>query len=503
MPGKQITKQQEKIYMSSRKSGNSQSLSAAKAGISERSGRLIEQGKRKPAKQHEWRTRKDPFAAVWASELVPMLEQSPELLPITLLEYLQEKYGSEYPDSKLRSLERRVKLWRAQYGPNREVMFRQEHPPGRQGLSDFTHLKGVVITISGVLYKHILYHFRLACSGWSHVKAIEGGESFTALAEGLQEALWRLGGVPFEHRTDSLSAAFKNLSDSEQEDITQRYTALCQHYGMIATRNNRGVSHENGSIESPHGHIKRRIKQALLLRGSNDFASKQAYQEWLDCVINQHNRRNTKNIAAERLALQPLPTYKTADFTEVPARVSMSSTIDVRRVTYTVPSRLEGECLRVHLYHDRLECFLGATHIVILSRAYPTGKTNRARNIDYRHVIHSLIKKPQAFRFSALRDDLLPTETYRKIWAHVEKNIRGKAACKLIVGLLHLATVHDCEKELGDTVMSLIANNKPLSLPALQQQFAKEQQQVPLIEVNQHSLGSYSELTVDKEAVHG
>jgi hypothetical protein len=382
-------------------------------------------------------------------------------------------------------------------------MFRQEHPPGRQGLSDFTHLKDVVITINGTPYQHLLYHFRLACSGWSHMKVIEGGESFTALAEGLQEALWRLGGVPFEHRTDSLSAAFKNLSDSEQEDITQRYEQLCQHYGMIATRNNRGVSHENGSVESPHGHIKRRIKQALLLRGSNEFDSKQAYQTWLDGVIHQHNRRNTKNITTERMALQPLPTYKTTDFTEVSARVSSSSTIDVRRVTYTVPSRLEGECLRVHLYHDRLECFLGATHLITLSRVYPIGKTGRARNIDYRHIINSLAKKPQAFRFSTLRDNLLPTATYKQIWTYVERNIRGKAACKFMVGLLHLAANHDCEKALGDAVMLLIANKKPLSLSALQQQFAKASCELPLIEVNQHHLDSYQVLCSDKEVANG
>jgi len=489
--------------MSSRNLGKTQRVSAAKAGISERSGRKIEQGKLRPVKQHDWKTRQDPFVAVWSQELVPMLECSPELLPITLLEYLQEKYGDEYPDSKLRTLERRVKLWRAQYGPDKEVMFRQEHPPGRQGLSDFTQLKDVVITINGTPYRHLLYHFRLACSGWSHVKVIEGGESFTALAEGLQEALWRLGGVPFEHRTDSLSAAFKNLSDSEQEDITQRYEQLCQHYGMIATRNNRGVSHENGSIESPHVHIKRRIKQALLLRGSNEFDSKSAYQTWLDGVIHQHNRRNAKNITTERMALQPLPTYKTTDFTEVAARVSSSSTIDVRRVTYTVPSRLEGECLRIHLYHDRLECFLGATHLITLSRVYPIGKTNRARHIDYRHVIHSLAKKPQAFRFSTLREDLLPTTTYKQIWAHVERNIHGKAACKFMVGLLHLAANHDCEKALGDTVMSLITNKKSLSLSALQQQFAKAACELPLIEVNQHRLDSYQVLCGDKEVVNG
>jgi hypothetical protein len=112
-----------------------------------------------------------------------------------------------------------------------------------------------------------------------------GGESFSALAEGLQAALWRLGGAPLEHRTDSLSAAFKNLSLEAQEDLTERYEALCRHYAMVATRNNRGRSHENGAVESPHGHIKRRIAQALLLRGSADFASLEDNRQWLDALV--------------------------------------------------------------------------------------------------------------------------------------------------------------------------------------------------------------------------
>ena len=193
--------------------------------------------------------------------------------------------------------------------------------------------------------------FRLSFCGWSYLKIIQGGESYTALTESLQEALWRLGGSPWEHRTDSLSAAFKNCTQDAREDITQRYAQFCQHYGMRATRNNPGVSHENGSIESPHGHLKRRIEQALLLRGSCDFDSPEAYQSWLNEVVTQHNRRHAEHLQLERRYLNPLPTAKTVDFTELCVRVSTSSTIDIGRVTYTVPSRLIGERLRVHLYH--------------------------------------------------------------------------------------------------------------------------------------------------------
>lgn len=263
MSGKRINRQQEQLYMTLRKSGMSQLTSAVKSGISERSGRAIETGERvSPLKAHNWRTRKDPFEAVWSTELVPMLEAAPGLQALTLLEHLQLNYSEQYPDKLLRTLQRRVKRWRAISGPTQEVIFRQTHEPGRLGLSDFTQLKKIKITINDEEFSHLLYHFRLSYSGWSHMKVIIGGESFSALAEGLQEALWRLGGSPRVHRTDSLSAAFKNMTCDEQQDMTDRYTDFCKHYKMEATRNNPGVSHENGSIESPHGHIKRRIEQA-------------------------------------------------------------------------------------------------------------------------------------------------------------------------------------------------------------------------------------------------
>jgi hypothetical protein len=177
---------------------------------------------------------------VWEAELVPRLEETPALQPITLLEWLQARDPERYPDSLCRTLQRRVKAWRARHGPDREVMFRQRHEPGQRGLSDFTQLKGLAITVGGKPFCHRLYHFRLAYSGWCDVMVVRGGESFTALAEGLQRALTRLGGVPSEHRTDSLSAAFKNLTAVEQEDLTARYAALCAHYGMVPSRNHPG-----------------------------------------------------------------------------------------------------------------------------------------------------------------------------------------------------------------------------------------------------------------------
>jgi hypothetical protein len=481
--------------MTARKTGLTQVAASAKAAMSERSAREIEKNNYSTLpKLRDWRTRSDPLESVWATEIVPLLQATPELSPLTLLEYLQSKYEGAYADTLLRTMQRRVKQWKALSGAPKDIIFRQQHEPGRQGLSDFTELKHIVVIINGEPYSHLLYHFRLAYSGWSYVKVISGGESFAALAEGLQDALWRLGGCPYEHRTDSLSAAFKNLTADEQLDNTERYQAFCQHYNMVATRNNRGVSHENGSIESPHHHVKRRIQQAFLMRGSYHFESELLYQKWLDDIIRQHNRRHVKLLEIERQSLQALPAFKTADFTEIMVRVSSASTIDVRKVTYTVPSRLEGERLRVHCYDNRLACYLGCTHVITLNRVYPIGKTQRARCVDYRHVIHSLVKKPQAFRYSQLREHLLPNSHYQFIWKHVDTHMLPRLACKFIVGLLAIAAKYDCEAALAATVLRAIANAEILSLAIFQQPYTSGLSTTPLVTVRQHSLASYNEL---------
>jgi hypothetical protein len=271
LSGKRITQQQESLYMSKRQQGKSQETASAKAAISERSGRRMEKGERHsvPGERH-WRTREDPLEAIWETELVPLLEQEPRLTGLTLWEYLDDHHSGQFPYQVLRTLQRRVKHWKATQGPDKVVIFRQSMPPGQQGLSDFSH-PNTKITIQGEIFTHLLYQFRLAYSGWRYVQVILGGESYSALADGLQTALSRAGGSPIEHRTDSLSAAFTNTVEEQQ--LTQSYEALCAHYHLKPTRNNPGVSHENGAIECAHGSFKHRLDQSLKLRGSADFAS--------------------------------------------------------------------------------------------------------------------------------------------------------------------------------------------------------------------------------------
>ena len=488
--------QQVRAYMSNRNKGHTQETAANKAGFSERTGRRIEKGECTPdnPKERHWRTRKDPFAAVWDSEIVPRLEEAPKLQAATVLEDLQKRYPGKYPNSLLRTLQRRIKRWRALSGPEKELIFRQKHEPGLLGLSDFTTLKNVSITIQGEPFSHILYHFRLAYSGWCYVKVIQGGESFPALAEGLQNALHRLGGAPQEHRSDSLAAAYKNLDQAEQDDLTERYQAFCEHYTMQPTRNNPGRSHENGSIESPHGHLKNRIEQQLLLRGSTDFKSVGAYQHWLDEIVAGINRGHKAKLDSERPYLQTLPKTKAVDYNEVMVRVTSGGTINVALTVYSVPSQLKGERLKIHLYDDRLEAWLGGDYLFTYSRVRAEGGKRRARCIDYRHMIGSLKKKPMAFYRSQYRDDLLPGANYRAVWQYFDAHLAPRPACKLMVGCLALAAEHDCESALAEHLLQHIQAGQIPDLLDLQRRFGKKPPPRAEQHVTQHSPASYDVL---------
>lgn len=346
MPGKRVTDHQVIKYKQLRQRLG-QEAAAAKVGISERTARRIERRQELPSQRgpRTWRTRPDPLAAVWETEVLPMLRAAPGLTAVTVLEELQRRFPGDYPNAVLRTLQRRVRRWRAFEGPEREVFFAQQHEPGRLGLSDFTHATDLDVCIGGARFEHLLYQFALSYSGWRHVAVVLGGECFLDLSSGLQDALWELGGAPREHRTDSLSAAFRNLA--EREDLTRRYEWLCAHYGMVASRNNRGASHENGSIEARHGTLKHFVDQALLLRGSREFATLEAYRHFLAEVTARANGRIAKALAIERACLQPLPPRRTHEYEEVDARVTKFAVFTVRGVLYSAPSRLIGHRLKV------------------------------------------------------------------------------------------------------------------------------------------------------------
>ena len=320
MPGKRITDHQV-IKSKEIRGKRVQEAAAAKTGISVSSARRIERRVGLPSQRGSrlWRTRADPLGGAWELEVVPLLQGAPGLMAVTVLEELQRRHPERLGPSVLRTLQRRIRGWRAQHGNEREIFFAQEHPPGRLGLSDFTVADELGICITGQVFAHRLYQFALAHSGWRHAQVVLGGESFQALSSGLQEALWMAGGVPEEHRTDSLSAAFNNLA--EQEELTRRYRELCEHYGVRASRNNLGESHENGAIESRQGSLKRALEQGLLLRGTREFADLCGYEQFVAQTVQRLNARCARLWEIERASLKPLPARRTVDFEEIDARV--------------------------------------------------------------------------------------------------------------------------------------------------------------------------------------
>ena len=470
-------------------------VAAAMAGFSRATGYRIEVDPRLPSQKPASRERRrpDPLLHLWEAEVVPMLLAAPGIRAVAVFEEMQRRHP-ELPEGVRRTLERRIRQWRALHGPEQDVMFSQDHPPGRMGLSDFTDVAELGITIAGELLAHRLYHFRLAFSGFAHAHVILGGESYVALAEGLQNALWALGGVPEQHRSDSLSAAFRNLDRDAQADLTKRYDALIAHYGMIATRNNPGVAHENGSIESPHGHLKRVIEDELLLRGSRDFGDLAAYRGFIDEVVGRRNARNRKRIEIEKAELGELPERRTSDYEEERVVVTSRGGFALKKVFYTVPSRLIGHWLTVRLYDDRLVCFLGASEVVTLRRGRSPDHHKRGHVVDYRHLIHALRRKPMALLNLVCREQLFPREAYKRAFEALLAGVGDKRACRTMVGLLALAHDRACEAELADLITADLDAGRLPDLDRLREQFAPQTASVPEITIEMPSLDAYDEL---------
>jgi hypothetical protein len=491
-------------YMAKRARGLSQQIAADAVGISVRSAQRIDRGELQAQgsqqRSRQWRTRADPLAEVWENVLVPMLEKAPQLEPQTLLLHLERSFPGQEWYRRKRTLQRRVEQWKALHGPSREVMFLQEHGPGVLGISDFTLLKGEPITISGQVLEHRLFHFRLPYSGWCHVEVIHGGESFVALAEALQNALTLCGGVPAEHRTDSLSACYRNRDGSYAGDYTSRYRELCAHLGVIASRNNRGVAHENGAIEGPHRHWKHRLDQQLIQRGSRDFDTEPEYRQLVADVTASFNSRYevAGRLEIERLHLQPLPVERFADYEPLVVRVRSTSTIEVRSVTYSVPSRLIGQQLTVHLRHDRLDLFLRSQFVETLPRLHRrAGVSGPWRRIDFRHVIESLRRKPRALLRAQLQNDLLPTERWRQLWRQLLATLPPDEAAKVMVDALHVAA-RTSDLAGVERYLSRQLRSGDLSLTALREHYSLRPPRglaaLPQLEIPEHHLSSYDEL---------
>jgi hypothetical protein len=438
-------------------------LAADKAGMDLKTARKWrEAGGKMPSEsraEHNWRTRPDPFAEVWPW-VAEQLVENPGLEAKTLLEALQRTHPERgFADGQLRTLQRQVKRWRVLEGPGKEVFFAQVHHPGRLCQSDFSHMTKLGVTIGGRTFEHLVYHFVLTYSNWETF-TICYSESFESLSEGLQNALWELGGVPQRQRTDRLSAAVANTSNLKE--FTLRYRGLLEHYGLLAEKTNADSGNENGDVEQRHHRFKRAVDQALMLRGSRDFANLGAYREFLKALTDQLNRGRQVRFAEEIKVLHALPGVRLEAVKRLEARVDCGSLIHVDRNAYSVNSRLIGQKVEVRLYAEHVEVWYGQKKVEELPRL-------RGRNqhrVNYRHVIDWLVRKPGAFADYRYQADLFPSSLFRVAYDRLKSQYAGSAD-KQYLKILELAA-RESESLVEAAIGRLCDQDQPMSFEAVE-----------------------------------
>ena len=439
--------------------GKTLEVASARSGMDEKTARKYRDTGKMPSdikaeRTREWRTRDDPFDEVW-DEVLPFLENNEGLEAKTLFEHLQRQNPGIFSDGQLRTIQRRVKNWRATVGPCREVYFPQKHQPGRLSQSDFTCMAKLQISIAGQPFDHLVYHFVLTYSNWE-TGTICFSESFESLSEGLQRCLWKLGGVPEYHQTDRLSAAV-NKPESPEE-FTAKYQSMLAHYQLSGRKTNAASPNENGDIEQRHHRFKRAVDQALILRGSRDFSSRQEYETFLQKLFDQLNQGRHLRFEEEQVVLRPLPAAKLDACTRLEVRVGPSSTIRVKHKVYSVNSRLIKEMVTVRLYSEHLEVWYGQTMVEKIPRIRGGNK----HHIQYRHIIDWLVRKPGALENYRYRSDLFPTSRFRVAYDGLCAHHSGTRADKEYLAVLQLAAMEN-EAAVDDALRSLIDKEEQIS----------------------------------------
>lgn len=411
-----VTNQQIRRLFKMLQKGETLSLAALKAGMDEKTARKYRDLGRLPSElkvEHTWRTREDPFSDVWV-EIIKKLDINHGLEAKTIFGYLQRQYPGEFQDGQLRTLQRRIKQWRAIEGPPKEVYFPQEYHPGELSQSDFTSMTSLGITINNQPFDHLIYHFVLPYSNWE-TGTICYSESFESLSEGLQNAFWELGGVTKSHRTDRLSAAVHNTSNPEE--FTRRYQSLLRHYGVEGKKIQAGKPHENGDVEQGHYRFKKAVEQSLILSGGHNFDSLKEYDTFLKELFSQLNSGRKKLFKEELKSLCQLPKLRLESCKRIKVKVSPGSTIRVNHNVYSVHSRLIGEWVDVRLYAEHLEVWYAQRCI----ESIPRLRGEEKHFIQYRHIIDWLIRKPGAFENYRYRKDMFPTTHFRLAYDLLQK----------------------------------------------------------------------------------
>jgi len=465
--GRQATDAQVKELRRQLNQGASLHKAAMKAAMDRKTARKYRDQGRLPSESprpHTWRTRADPLAGVWPG-LEELLQRESGLQAKTLLEWLQRQHPEQDWQRQRRTLERRVRQWKAQHGPAKEVFFGQVHEAGRLGASDFTHMDGLGVTVEGQAFSHLLYHFVLTCSNWEYV-AVCFSESFASLSAGLQEAWWELGGVPQRHRTDRMTLAVHH--DGNAEEYTTRYQALLRHYGVTPEATNPASGHENGDCEQSHRRFKEVVDQELMLRGSREFKNREEYGAWVRSLVTRRNRGRSERFEEERKRLSPLPPRRLETLELLQPRVSQGSTIRVKKNTYSVPARLIGERVEARIGAETIEVWYAGGRVQTMERLRGDSK----HRIDYRHVIDWLVRKPGAFARYVYREDLYPSVTYRRAYDALvaQQSVR---ADREYVRILKQAA-QEGEERVAEGLSQLLSAGRPISEQAVRTLLGKD-----------------------------
>jgi hypothetical protein len=432
-----LTDQQVKIMMKELSKHGNQGIAAAKAGVCRQTAAKYLRSGKLPSELQEvrqWRTREDPFAEVWP-EVEEWLRQAPGVWAQTLFEWLQERYPGRFAPGQLRSLQRRVRDWRALHGDDAgaEVFFPQQHRPGEAVQTDFTYTGELELSLQGERWTPLLCHVVLPYSNWQWACCCRS-ESFLALQRGLQEALFRLGKVPEWHQTDNSTGATHQVRTGRRE-FNVDYLELMAHLGRKPRTMALGKKEQNGTVEAPHGAFKRFLNQQLLRRPSRDFASETVFEQWLQGRLPHENSRCQHRLQEELAGMEPLRVARLPAFKELDVRVSQNSTINGLTKLYSVPPRLMHRHVRVRVYENHLVVCYGTTRIQAMPRL--TGQALHA--IDYRQVIGSLVQKPGAFARYRYREAWFPTLVFRRTDATLPEALPGIRGDAAYLRILHLA----------------------------------------------------------------
>lgn len=468
---------------------HSQEIAAAKAGIDPKTARRYLQAGLLPSQlrgARDWRTRPDPFEEVWP-EIAGMLGAGPGLEAKTLMKWLLARYPGRFQEGQLRTLQRRVRDWRALEGPDDgDVVFPQTIQPGRQSQSDFTVMDELGVTLGGQPFPHLLFHYMLPYSRWEAV-SICFSETFEALTRGYELAVWELGGSLPVHRTDNLSVATHALGGGKRA-FNKRWSEFLEHYGVKPSRNNPGVSRENGSVEKSHDLLYNALVQALLLRGHRDFTDRAAYEVFLREVVDERNAARQARLDEERPLLVPLPGKAWNDPTELVARVCPWSTIVVLKGVYSVPSRLIGHQLRVLVYADELQVFYGKRLVQQMPRLPKEGGVR----VNYRHIVGHLVRKPGAFANYRFREELFPQLAFRRAYDRLLEEL-GERADRAYLEVLHLAAMGS-EADVTLALELLLADGQVPTAAAVKELTRPRQEAPPLVTVAAPDLAAYDAL---------